>query len=96
MIIPAAYCDSNKTTLLSEKTHSDGRVVKKFAEKQEIVFANGVRRVQFNDGYQIIYFENGDIRQTYPDGKVVYWFAKADVTQTILPGGEKILLFANQ
>ena len=48
--------------LIAESKHSDGRVVKKFRGKTEIVFANGVRREQFSDGFTVIYFENGDIR----------------------------------
>ncbi len=48
--------------LIAESKHSDGRIVKKFSEKTEIVFINGVRREQFSDGFTVIYFENGDIR----------------------------------
>jgi centromere protein J len=51
------------------------------------VFANGVKREVWPDGYQIVWFANKDIKQTFSEGKTVYFFAEARTTQTTYPDG---------
>ena len=63
--------------------------------KKEIIFASGVRKEIFEDGYQIVYFVNGDIKQNHPSGKSVYFFKKAKTVQTTFKNGIFVVKFEN-
>ena len=57
-------------------------MISRFADYYEVIFPDGTKRIQFNDGYYCIFFADGDIRQFYPHGVTVYYFKKDQVTQT--------------
>lgn len=82
--------------IVQESEGTKGKIFRLYSnEKREILFANGVRKEIFPDGYSVVYFSNDDIKQTYPDGKTVYYFADAGTAQTTLPDGLKIYKFSN-
>jgi centromere protein J len=96
MVFPPKYHSSNNGKILSSKSSQEGKVTKVYSNgKTEMLFANGVKRESFADGYTIIYFNNKDIKQTYPNGQVVYYFAEAKTTQTTFPDGLQVFKFPN-
>ena len=88
--------ENENAEIVQESEGTKGKIFRLYSnEKREILFANGVRKEIFPDGYSVVYFSNDDIKQTYPDGKTVYYFADAGTAQTTLPDGLKIYKFSN-
>ena len=87
---------ANNSRLLRQETTTDGKIIKEYQNKKEIIFPNiGLRKEIYDDGYQISYFKNKDIKQLYPDGKEVYLYAQNHTVATTFPNGLKVCKFAN-
>ena len=99
LVFPEKYHgeESEKAEVVQESEGTKGKIFRLYDnDKREILFANGVRKEIFPDGYSIVYFSNDDIKQIYPDGKTVYYFADAGTAQTTMPDGLKIYKFNNE
>ena len=60
---------ANKSRLLKEDKTLDGKIIREYQNRKEIIFPKtGLRKEIYEDGYQIFYFKNKDIKQLYPDG----------------------------
>ena len=87
---------ANKSRLIKEEKTIDGKIIRDYQNRKEIIFPNiGLRKEIYEDGYQISYFKNKDIKQLYPDGKEVYLYAENHTVATKFPNGLKVCKFAN-
>ena len=87
---------ANKARLIKEEKTADGKIIREYQNRKEIIFPNiGLRKEIYDDGYQISYFRNKDIKQLYPDGKEVYLYAENHTVATKFPNGIKVCKFAN-
>ena len=86
---------ANKARLIKEEKTSDGKIIRDYQNRKEIIFPNiGLRKEIYDDGYQISYFKNKDIKQLYPDGTEVYLYAENHTVATSFPNGLKVCKFA--
>ena len=85
--------------IVSEQVGAENKLTREYESgMREVIFANGVRRERYADGYTVVYFCNGDVKQTIPEGegnRVVYLFAEAGTVQTSLPDGVQVFRFSN-
>ena len=85
--------------IVSEHVGADNKLTREYESgMREVIFANGVRRERYADGYTVVHFCNGDVKQTIPEGdgnRVVYLFAEAGTVQTSLPDGVQVFRFSN-
>ena len=87
---------ASHSRLIRQETTNDGKIIKEYQNKKEIIFPNiGLRKEIYDDGYQISYFKNKDIKQLYPDGKEVYFYSENHTVATKFPNGLKVGKFAN-
>ena len=87
---------ASNSRLIKQDTTNDGKIIKEYQNRKEIIFPNiGLRKEIYDDGYQISYFKNKDIKQLYPDGKEVYLYAENHTVATKFPNGLKVCKFAN-
>ena len=93
-VIPEKYIKNNYKLCKREKI--DNKEIYIYTNnKKEIKFQSGLKKVIYDDGFELIYFQNGDIKQNHPNGKSVYFFKDSNTVQTSYLNGIQIFKFYN-
>ena len=95
MTIPYKYsskldCDKiDKKSIINNDTiitYSNGR--------EETIYNSGIRKITFDDNYQLIYFPNGDFKQIYPNNeKIIYYYDKYKVSMMLYGNDDGVKIY---
>ncbi|MCQ2820221.1 MAG: hypothetical protein MJ252_23395 [archaeon] len=81
MSIPKQYLLGKDIRIINQVADDSGNTITTYSNKcKECLFPSGVKKLNFDDGFQLIYFTNGDIKQIYPkEERTIYYYSKEKV-----------------
>ncbi|XP_024537777.1 centromere protein J [Selaginella moellendorffii] len=89
--------ESGSDVLFEDKTRSKENTCRengiRGAQRRSLVFTDGTREEEYQDGLACLYFPNGDIKNSLADGTTEYYYSEIDTWHTTKPDGVEIFYF---
>ena len=95
MAIPSKYLSKLDCEKIDKKSTINHDTVITYSNgREETIYNSGIRKITFEDNYQLIYFPNGDYKQIYPNNeKIIYYYDKYKVSMMLFGNDDGVKVY---